>query len=245
MNVIKFSICALHAWAPGLTTPDAWLQWCQNPVAIKGTNTEQPRLTAIHPMLRRRVDFQGKMALSVSSLSLEEEQMVPVIWCSRHGEVKRSVAILENFVSEGTVSPAAFSMSVHNAVAGVFSIVQSNLASYTAMAAKENMVPNALIEAYTMLEDGMEQVLLVVYSNCLPEPFSQYADRPEMPFAWSCLICPAIHKDIFELSWSSTDSVISSGGNIPQELEILKFLMGKDAVWQTAIAGKEWILTRV
>jgi hypothetical protein len=68
------------------------------------------------------------------------------------------------------ISPTAFSLSVHNAIAGLFSMVWQNKLQSTVVAPGEEGMAAGFIEALGLLQEGAEQVLLVFY------------DEPLLPF---------------------------------------------------------------
>ena len=123
---VTFSIVSHAAWAPGLTTPEAWARWARAPQRIVAG--EEPGVKAMPAMLRRRAGFLGKMALEVAYRCLDGRgagaTTIPTVFCSRHGEVSRALALLSDLARGEALSPTAFSMSVHNATAGLLTIAR-------------------------------------------------------------------------------------------------------------------------
>jgi hypothetical protein len=215
---ISFSILRHSAWAPGVTTPDAWKAWSQAPFAI--VPGEEPGVKAMPAMLRRRAGFLGKMALQVAYDCLDGRSDVPTVFCSRHGDVARAVELLSDLARSEPLSPMAFGMAVHNAIPGLFSIARSDRANYTALAAGAATVEHAVIEACGLLADGAPQVLLVACDCPLPELFAPFEECEEQPHAWAWLIAPA-GGDAIRLEWTPSEAVPASA--MPGSLEVANF----------------------
>ena len=79
---------------------------------------------------------------------------MPTVFCSRHGEVSRSVDLLMDLAKAEPLSPTSFGLSVHNATAGLFSIARSDHTNSIALAAGQSSVEHAVIEACGLLADG-------------------------------------------------------------------------------------------
>ena len=115
---IRFSIAARAAWAPGVETAEAWLEWSSGHRPIEGDR--EPAVRAMAPMLRRRAGFLDKMALEVAYRCLGDRCDVPTVFSSRHGETSRSVDLLTDLAKGLPLSPTTFGLSVHNAAGGLF-----------------------------------------------------------------------------------------------------------------------------
>jgi len=185
---VTFSIARHAYWAPGLTTLAAWTQWAQAPVAAPIILGEEPGVKAMPPMLRRRAGVFGKMALEVAYECLDGRTDVPVVFCSRHGEVARAVELLSDLARGEPLSPTAFSMSVHNAHVGLLTIARKDRANHIALAAGGATIEHAVIEACGLLADGAASVLLVACDAPLPELFMPFRDGVEQAHAWAWLL---------------------------------------------------------
>jgi Beta-ketoacyl synthase, N-terminal domain len=239
---IQFSIVASAAWAPGVETVAAWLEWAAGYRPIEGQS--EPAVRPMAPMLRRRAGFLDRMALEVAYQCLGDRCEVPTIFSSRHGETSRSVDLLTDLAKGLPLSPTAFGLSVHNATNGLFSIARSDHASSSALAAGASSVEHGVIEACAVLADGASEVLLVVYDRPLPALYAAYPDCHEQPFAWAWLMrSPA--RDVVSLSWSKTEDPESasaerwSGG-----LQILRFYLRRDRSLERICQRRRWLWSR-
>ena len=239
---VSFSIISDAAWAPGVETRDAWHAWALS--AFPVTNGSEPALRIMPAMQRRRVSFLGKMALEVAFDCLGERRNVPTIFCSRHGEVSRSVDLLHDLACGEPLSPTSFGLSVHNAIGGLFSIVCEDRTNNIALSAGPSSVEHAAIEACGLLADGEEAVLLIVYDCPLPAIYADYQSEEKFPFAWAWLIGPP-RKNVVSLAWSAApDGEAETGENLPAGLQILRFHLRQDCSLDRMCGKQKWQWSR-
>lgn len=220
-NEVAFSIARHAAWAPGVTSPEAWAAWAAEPWPI--AMGEEPKVAAMPAMLRRRAGFLGRMALEVAYQCAEGQTDLPTVFCSRHGEVGRSIELLSDLARNEPLSPTAFGLAVHNASAGLFSIARADRANHVALAGGSATLEHAVIEACGMLADGATSVLLVACDAPLPPLFAHFADCDEQPwaFAWTMTAAGA---NPLRLSWQGADT--AQAPRIPGGLDVLRFQLG-------------------
>ena len=137
----------------------------------------KPDVSFMPMMVRRRLSMVERAALHVAwqafnpkegddtSDSLPEMGSVPVVFASRWGEIGTTLKLMRQLHSEGEMSPAAFSSSVHNAAPGAWSLFTKNRAPYTAIAARERTYEMGLLEAETQLAAGGADAVLFVYAE--------------------------------------------------------------------------------
>jgi hypothetical protein len=227
-NHVLFSIARHAAWAPGVTSPEAWSAWAREPWTIDGD--EEPKVAAMPAMLRRRAGFLGRMALEVAYACLGQDAGVPTVFCSRHGEVGRAIGLLGELARGEPLSPTAFGLAVHNASAGLFSIARADRANHVALAAGSATLEHAVIEACGLLADGAPMVLLVACDEPLPAPLAHFEDCAEQPFAFAWAIVPAGERAV-RLSWRAAAPAEPGAiaDAIPGGLEVLRFQLGEGA----------------
>lgn len=239
---VSFSIVRHAAWAPGLATPQAWAQWARAPFPIM--NGAEPAVSSMPSMLRRRAGLLGKMALEVAYQCLDGRLDVPTVFCSRHGEVGRALALLTDLVRGDPLSPTAFGMAVHNASAGLLSIARADRAQHVALAAGASTVEHAVIEACGLLADGAPLVLLISCDCPLPDLFADFDDCGEQPYAWAWLMTAA-NADSMTLHWSAEPAAACPApAAMPPGLAILRFQLGDDAALERIAQGRRWRWTR-
>lgn len=130
-----------------------------------------PDVSFVPPLLCRKLSLLEKATLKVVR-DAGGSQGLPVVFASRHGEWRQTFRLLRELCTEGTVSPAGFSLAVHNAAPGVLSLVEHNVAPYTAVAADDATLEAGLLEAL-MTPAG---ALLVYAEEAVPEFYQ--ADYP-------------------------------------------------------------------
>ena len=227
---VSFSIAQLEAWAPGVTGADEWREWALGQRAIEKLG--EPALQQMPAMLRRHAGRLGRLACSPAYDSLGELRDVPMVFSARYGEVSRSVELLTALSAAEELSPTTFGLSVHNAVPGLFSMARKETANSISLAAGEDSAEAGVIEACGLLDDGAEQVLLVVADCPLPGIYENFADTQPVAFGWSCLIRrPSVH--IVTLEWRDVAGTSDVSSNLlPGGLAVLPLLMGHSSVFE-------------
>lgn len=126
---------------------------------------QKPGLPFLEPMVRRRLSALSKMALHVAHACVAEREAVRVVFASRHGELRRTGEILDSIAADEPVSPTAFSLSVLNAMTGVFGIARGDRCPATAISAGPETLGYALLEAYSQYRADPSTPVLLVYAD--------------------------------------------------------------------------------
>jgi len=154
-----------------------WAAW--PPVeAGEREHAAPPELKFIDPMLRRRLGPLAKILLHVANDCAADLSGVRLVLASQHGELSYTLAMLRSLAAGEPVSPTLFSLSVHNAPAGLFSILRGERTASSALAAGEETLGHALLEAYCQLDEGEEPVLIAYGDAPLPGEYRAGAERP-------------------------------------------------------------------
>lgn len=171
---VRFSVDRWAAWAPGLNDHAAWQAWLRQPTPL--SYTQDPPLSEMPPLIRRRVERLGRVALQATYWGQGDSAPCPVVFASRRGDIGRCLHMLRQLAGGEAPSPAAFSTSVHNAIGALYSIANAYTDPYTAIAAGEETVEAAFTEALGQLADGEPAVLVVYYDEPLPSPYDVFED---------------------------------------------------------------------
>jgi len=140
---------------------------------------DKPDLSAIPPMQRRRLGPLARVVFHVLGNCVDSAADDLVIFSSRMGEIHRTQGILEALAGDEPVSPAAFSLSVHNAIAGLWSLVHGNHLPQLALAPDNGSPVPALLEAHGhMVEQPARTVTVVCYEESLPDFYHRYLESP-------------------------------------------------------------------
>jgi hypothetical protein len=181
--VLIFQVESWSAIAPGLESRDDWERWLQHPVAINEPLGKIP-LKNIPALLRRRFNTLGKCAMGAAMPLVEGIPAIPSIFASRHGDTELTFSLLEAMGQGEPMSPTGFSLAVHNAVSGLFSIARNDTSEVTSIAAMEGLVLQTLFEAIGQLQ-STEKVLCVIYDTPLPDFYKKYCSDVTESFPYA------------------------------------------------------------
>ncbi|MGH7654808.1 MAG: beta-ketoacyl synthase chain length factor [Gemmatimonadaceae bacterium] len=220
-NAVRFSVSRVTAWAPGMETDAAWQEWARGERTLGREGA--PRLEQMPAMLRRHAGQLGRMACDVAYRALDGATGIPIVFCSRYGEVGRSVDLLSALARGTALSPTSFGLSVHNAVAGLFAMSRHDRANCVALAGGDESAEYGVVETCGLFSEGIERVLLVVGDSPLPAVYEQFADVDAAAFAWACLVEPP-RADVISLSWGAAPRRERGPVGPPASMGALRFL---------------------
>lgn len=201
--MIQFKVEAWSAIAPSLMNKDDWNDWLAKPDDIASSLGKIP-LKQVPPLLRRRFNELGKCAMAAVFHIIEEDEKIASIFASRHGDTTLTLSLLENMGKDEPMSPTDFSLAVHNAVGGLYSIARKDTSAVTAIAAMDGLILNTLFEAIGQLSDA-ERVLCVIYDTPLPELYQPYSSAESFPFALA-MVLGGSKGSTYALDKNNTDS---------------------------------------
>ena len=152
LSVTQFRIEQWRAWAPGLDSAADWHAWQQAPFAPRDSG-EQPDVSFLPALQRRRLSRLARMAFHVAWPLADAAGPLPLVFASRHGETPRTLAILSDLAHDEPLSPTQFSLSVHNAIIGLWSIQRGDTSEMTALAAEgDGILKRSDVVAETITE---------------------------------------------------------------------------------------------
>ena len=242
---VQFSVEAWAAWAPGLGDQAAWRAWLCQPHTI--SLQEEPALLEMPAMIRRRVERLGRVALQATYWGQGDKDPCPIVFASRRGDISRSLQLLHKLAVGEPLSPAAFSTSVHNAIGALYSIATAHTGPYTAIAAGEETVEAAFVEALGQLVDGEREVLLVYYDEPMPVPYNIFQNGSEFARAMACRLRLV---DVGGFSLQSGPAHGRAAGKeramvLPPDLAALQFLVASTESRHVHTVGSRcWVWSR-
>ncbi|MGA7817843.1 beta-ketoacyl synthase chain length factor [Caballeronia sp.] len=127
-------------------------------------------ISFIEPIVRRRLSSLSRSALKVAHDCVAELDRVRVVFASRHGELRRTTEILRAISTGEPVSPTAFSLSVLNAMTGIFGIARGDRSPASAVSAGAETLGLALLEAHAQFAVDPDWPVLVVYADEPADP---------------------------------------------------------------------------
>jgi len=238
----EFTIKDWSAFAPGLTRKDEWVAWAVDPFLPRGEAS--PALEEMPPLLRRRVDKLGRMALQVAWWCQQgHDDNVPLVFASRHGDLGRTYEMLCSLAQGQPLSPTQFGLSTHNAIAAQYSIARHLTGNCICVSAGAASAEAAVIEAIGLLADGIEEVLIVVYDCPLPDEYLTYGDEHEAAFAWTARVGRPEAGDIrYDLRVDGGQAGVrgQASAPLPHGLDVLRFLIAGEPLLEYQENGRCW-----
>ncbi|MGS3184651.1 beta-ketoacyl synthase chain length factor [Aeromonas taiwanensis] len=165
--MLSFSLQDSQALSPGLVDEAAWQAWAQH--GLWPVEPPFPATPLLPMMMARRLSQGSRLAVQVGLSLLARHPVDYAIFASRHGELTRSMTLLQALADRQALSPTDFSMSVHNTAAGLCSIQGKAAIPMTSLAAGESSLMAGLTEAVGALQAGARKVLLVAFEGPVPE----------------------------------------------------------------------------
>lgn len=234
--MIEFNIDRWHAWAPGIDSPDAWSRWSAAPWQPPASPDLQPDVSFLPAMQRRRLSPLARMAFAVAWPLAEDHGPMPLVYASRHGETPRNYELLCELARGEELSPTQFSLSVHNAIIGLWSIMRGDTSEMSALSTEADGLEHALLEACALLDEGSPQVLLMITEGVQPEPYQPWIDDAPFPYALALVISPG-------RQWRLTlDSAATAAepSTWPHALNLVRALLGDAGMPVHSCRGRHW-----
>ena len=141
------------------------------------------------------------------------------------------------------LSPAAFGLSVHNAIGAMIAIARNDRNNSSAVAAGRATAAAGVAEAVGLLDDGAPAASLVVYDAPLPAGYARFEDEPSAHFAWGWrLRRPRAGERALHLDWlapaDAASTAAPSHANLPASLQVLWFGLSDAPVLEQQIDGR-------
>jgi len=172
------------AWAPGVHGSDDWKDF-----RFGGRTFDQGDLATVPDVIpklqQRRLSPLARAVLNAIDQCLRPGEKLPAVFSSAHGEVGKALDMLRTIQAGEELSPTAFSLSVHNAIAGLYSIAYRNQEEITVIAPGRDGLAPAFLEALGLLQESAGQVLVVLYDEPIAEfyPLAPFKLNAEFPCA--------------------------------------------------------------
>lgn len=133
---------------------------------------------AIPMMLRRRLVGTALIAVRCGLAALPSTgKPVEVVTCGRHGDLARTQRLLLGMMKGTPPSPLDFSLSVHNALAGMLDLLRRERTGHTSIAAGRATLTAGLLELWARLHCAPDRAALLL---CVEPPIpEELADRTD------------------------------------------------------------------
>jgi hypothetical protein len=233
--VIQFEIDQWQAWAPGLVSTDDWTDWARDLCELESGDA-QPDVSFLPAMQRRRLSRLARMVFAVATPLAAGRPAMPLVYASRHGETTRTFAILNELAGEEPLSPTQFSLSVHNAIIGLWSIQQQDTSEMTSLAAEGDGLENAVLEATLLLGEGTPEVLVVVAEDQPPTVYAPWINDVSFPYAVALLLKPG---RAWQLSLGTAEPTPTSTAH-PHAINLIRALLNNKPTLQNQWGSRQW-----
>lgn len=141
---------------------------------------------------RRRCSVFSKVTLAVAHAAVRgvaEGAPFPTVFASAHGESDITAALLRELAEALPLSPMGFSLSVHNAASGLYSIATGNRCPATALAAGDRTFLMGLCDALlTLHQENVERVLYVCSDDRVAGVFLPADSVRPSPYALALML---------------------------------------------------------
>ena len=228
--MLDFIVRDWSAWAPGLSCADDRL--------IDSANLCVPK--RVPKLLARRLSPLAKAVFNVAEPCLQDGKELPVVFSSAHGEICKSLVMLQTIQAGQELSPTAFSLSVHNAIAGLFSIAFNNSQEITVIAPCQEGIAPAFVEALGLLHEGEEEVLLIFYDEPIADFYPIAPFRLTNPDPCVLGLRIALTGDGLALNLERSTQSRDDGEHPVQLPEFIRFLLGDKPSMSLGNPGHSW-----
>ena len=234
--MIEFNIDRWQAWAPGIDSPESWSRWSASPWQPLDADAAA-EVGFLPPMQRRRLSPLARMAFAVAWPLAEAYGPMPLVFASRHGETPRNYELLCELARGEELSPTQFSLSVHNAIIGLWSIMRGDTSEMTALSAEADGLEHALLEACALLDEGQPQVLLIVTEGAQPQTYRPWIDDAPFPYALALVISRGRQ---WRLSLQAGAGAPAGDTSWPRALHLVRALLGAAPMPDHHCRGRHW-----
>lgn len=222
----QFAIENWAAWAPGLESAGQWQAFFDAPQAL--ADDERADVAFMPAMQRRRLSPLARAAFYVGHRCMEGRAPCPAVYSSIYGETRRSQTILQGIARHEDMSPTAFGLSVHNAIAGQASIFFGNTEPMIALAPSDQSYLTAFVDALGFLREGKSSVLVVFYEEPAPAFFApSCAQSPDFTCALALHISkPRLGSELYQLDFPANSQAPAS--DLPDLLRLIRLFVDQD-----------------
>ncbi len=233
-----------RAWAPGLETADDWRAWAQSPHTMPDNAQAQPSCAFLPALQRRRLSRLARMTLETAWPLCGDDEQLPFVFGSHHGETPQTLALLSDIVDGQPLSPTRFGLSVHNAIAGQWSILRGQRGESSAIAGEADTFEHAVVEGLLQLAAGVPAVLVVVAEELPPTAYAPWI--ADVPFSYAVALRlgkpdmnmdPSAHGN-WQLRLDRADDHAPCAW--PHALDFLRALLARDSSLQHTWKSRRW-----
>ena len=178
---LRVAVTGVGLYLPGYPNAVAWAERTPLP----SDQVQKPGGLAFDRVNRRRASQMGRAigdAVAEAMLAAQVDgRTTPVIVGSSIGEAGAMIGLLDQMWREQEpMSPAVFTVSVHNAASGLLSISMKNKGFTTSIAADYDTPAATLIEGIGLIATGHDAVVCVCADEDSPRSLLEHAPHWDM-----------------------------------------------------------------
>ncbi len=240
---MKITIEKCTAWCGNLRTSQDWQQWAQGQLSHVNDD-DLPALKQVPAMQRRRLSRFAKLTMQcVLDIVADEKDDLSCVFSSRHGDLHKTSKLIEDVAEKSDLSPTHFGLSVHNAVAGLYSVFSKNKQPMTAISAGEDSFLMAIVDGYAKLESQKSDKVLIVYTDeIVPDKYSQYVSADEQTISIALILQRNENENSLTIDCKPQKNAEVT--MIFQPLKFLSFWYGSDTHVDIDSARYQWQLSK-
>jgi hypothetical protein len=234
----SFNIAAWHAVSSRMAAPAQWQAWAADADAAVEMPDYKPALAFLPAMQRRRLGDSARRVLDAAWDLASDYPDAPLVYVSHDGEINRSFELWLGLLRDNEVSPTSFGLSVHNALAGQWSMLRGDMGENTALAVRGDSLESGLAEAYALLHDGAEQVLLVLADEPLSAAYDVAAHRAPWPYALAMVLTRGTD---YRLSLMPSENAADNQGDYWGALAWIRFMLSDGLEHMQHNGARRWL----
>jgi hypothetical protein len=223
-----------------LTRWNAWIPEINRVDGLENLSVASPSVNVIPKMLHRRFGPLAKAVFDAADFCAIIGEQIPCVFSSANGELAKSLAMLQTIQAQDELSPTAFSLSVHNAIAGLFSMVYQNYCESTVIASGQDGIAPAFIEALGILQEGAAEVLLILYDEPVADFYPLAPFNCDVNFPCVVVLRLALAGQGLPMQFYRSSQVRDDGEHLVQLVTFLKFLYSKQLSLCLGRQGISW-----
>jgi hypothetical protein len=225
-------------WSPETREPSEWYEHWSSPDA-RALDADVPDRD-VPPAQRRRMSALATLAVQIATEAAGGVAADFLVFASQHGDVTRLRAMLDAIAAGTELSPTVFSQSVHNASAGLYTIISRSSAPVCALSSGASTFAAAWLEAEGFLSEHAEaSVLLASYDEALPPEYASYSSQRVCAYALGLLVRSA-HTGGIELEPAPAEG----DEPLPMAPLFIAWLLSGERSLRITADGRGWIWRR-
>jgi hypothetical protein len=207
-----------------------------------GTDNHQ-ETSQLPAMMKRRLTPLGRQAIEMLYKHITQAEIPWIISC-QHADAIRKVRLLSSIAKKELISPTDFSLSVHNAIIGIFSIATQNKQMHTAITGSDASFETGLLEALALQIDKKCTVGYIYYDAFLPKQLIEI-DAEDYPITCIAMIFSE-QKNAQALQISYTKNEKSVADPQPNKIKaFVDYLESDEQIHTISTSGGNIFLARV